>query len=361
MLVTGAAGFIAQAALEHVLAAQPRLLYLMDSSENGLAALARTLVTTRPAGHPTDVRMVLADITSPLADRAVAQMGDLDLVLHFAAVKHVRSERDPASALRILDVNVRGTDRLLGALARSGRPPRVFAVSTDKAASPTSMMGASKLVMESLLWSYPGAATSARFANVLFSSGSITESWLDRLAAGEPLSAPLDTLRFLVTPQESGLICAHAVAAPDRTITIPAPGTITPTHLVDLAGRFLAAFDRVPARLTLADWESDPASADPDRLPAGQYPLVCTPRDTAGEKQEEVFLGPGDVLRGWNDDLALLPDREPADVRPLLERLDRWIDDPAAPATVADLRSALAEVVPGFTGTGSEATLDNRI
>ena len=361
VLITGAAGFIAQETLKHVLAAEPRVIYLLDSSENGLAALARTLVTRRPEDHPTEVHMVLADISSPLLDRALSQMGELDLVLHFAAVKHVRSERDPASALRILDVNVRGTGRLLNALVCSGRLPRVFAVSTDKAASPTSLMGASKLVMESLLWAYPGIATSARFANVLFSSGSITESWLGRMAAGEPISAPIDTHRYFVTPWESGLICANAIVAPNRSIAVPAPGTITPTDLVQLAGRFLCAFDMQPVHITLEEWEHDPRSAAPTAFSTGKYPVVCTPRDTVGEKQQEVFLGPFDLLAPWTEDIALLSERTAADISSLILKLDQWISDSSIGVSVADVRGALALVVPGFTGTGSETNLDNRI
>jgi FlaA1/EpsC-like NDP-sugar epimerase len=141
ILITGAAGFIAQATLPHILAAKPKQLYLVDASENGLADLARKLAATLRPEHTTDITMILADVTSPIFDRAVYRMGHVDLVLHFAAVKHVRSERDPASALRILDVNVAGTERLLGALSVKAVPPRVFAVSTDKAVEPTSLMG----------------------------------------------------------------------------------------------------------------------------------------------------------------------------------------------------------------------------
>jgi hypothetical protein len=168
-------------------------------------------------------------------------------------------------------------------------------------------------------------------------------------------------LRFFVTPQEAGLICTHAITAPTRSIVVPADGTLTPTDLVELAGRFLAAFHKQPARLTLFDWENDPWCANLDRFPVGIYPLICTPRDTAGEKHEEVFLGPGDSLDAWTDQLGLLPARQPVDVDPLLELLHLWYHDPALGVTMEHLRSAISEVVPSYIGTVSETSLDSRI
>lgn len=360
-LITGAAGFIAQAMLPHVLAAEPRTLYLVDSSENGLATLARKLATTRNPDHPTDVRIVLADITSPLFHRALREMRQLDVALHFAAVKHVRSERDTASALRILDVNISGTNRLLTALANMTTPPRVFAISTDKAVRPTSMMGASKLLMESLLWSYPGECTSARFANVLFSSGSITESWVDRIGRGDPLSAPLDTYRFFFTPGEAGLICANAMVAIDQSIVIPKTEAVHPIDLVDLARRFLDYFGQEAVLIPLADWNRDPRLASPSNFPSGQYPLVCTPRDTTGEKKQEEFVDPSESVSTWTEDLSLIPHHRPAEMQQFLTQLSVWTDNPELDVTVADVRAAIGDIVPGFSGIDSEVTLDSRI
>lgn len=361
VMITGAAGFIAGETLRHVLSVEPRVLYLVDASENGLAALARLLATSVPRSHPTVIHMILADITSPHFDRALAGIPSLDVVLHFAAVKHVRSERDPVSALRILDVNVAGTEKLLTLLESFAEPPRLFAVSTDKAASPTSMMGASKLIMENLLWSYGGFATTTRFANVLFSSGSITESWLRRLQRGEPISSPLDTFRYLVTPLESGLICSHAIFAPDRTITIPSPGVLQPVNLQDLASNFLTHLGRAASPIGLADWERDPCVADTGSDSAGGYPLIVTPRDTAGEKQEEVFLGPDESSTPWTTDLSLVKGRGRLSVEPLLAAMRGWALNPRVHVSLSQIREEIQLVIPEFVGSESNLSLDSRI
>jgi FlaA1/EpsC-like NDP-sugar epimerase len=361
ILITGAAGFIAQATLPHILAAKPKRLYLVDASENGLADLARKLATTRRPEHTTDIRMILADVTSPIFNRAVYGMGHVDLVLHFAAVKHVRSERDPASALRILDVNVAGTERLLGALSIKAVPPRVFAVSTDKAVEPTSMMGASKLIMESLLWTYPGITTSARFANVLFSSGSITESWIDRIGRGEPLSAPLETYRYFVSPREAGLICANALVSTNRSIVVPSVGILEPLDLVNLACRFLEFFGKTAVEVSLDEWRRDPGKALPANYSSDQYPLVCTPRDTAGEKELEEFFRHDEKVVSWTTELSLICDNSPLETIALIPQLDLWNDNPTVDVTVAQIRAKISSIVPGFRGVESEATLDSRI
>lgn len=361
VLITGAAGFIAQSMLPHVLATEPKRVYLLDSSENGLASLARKLVATRRQDHPTEIYMVLADVTSPLIRRAIRDMGDLDLVLHFAAVKHVRTERDTASALRILDVNVRGTKQLLEALGEMAFPPQVFAVSTDKAASPTSMMGASKLIMENLLWAYPGNCTSARFANVLFSSGSITESWLDRIARREPLSAPLDTYRYFVTPEESGLICANAVTAVDRSIVIPDTPLVQPINLVDLARNFLSFFGKTPILISMETWNQDPSITSLTNYAQDEYPLVCTPRDTTGEKKQEQFLQSQETLVRWTEDLGLVLNNESAVIEPLISQMSNWIDNSDTKVNVNELRRAIGVIVPGFQVVAPSASLDSRI
>lgn len=361
VMITGAAGFIAGETLKHVLAAEPKIVYLVDASENGLAALSRALATSLPKRHPTAIRMILADITSPHFDRVIAEISRLDIVLHFAAVKHVRSERDSTSALRILDVNVVGTHRLVNLLEGFADPPQLFAVSTDKAASPTSMMGASKFIMENLLWGYKGGSTTTRFANVLFSSGSITESWLSRLKRREPLSTPLDTYRYLVTPLESGLICSHAVLAPDRTITVPSPGVLQPVNLEDLATNFLRESGRVASLIDFADWKRDPTLADPTCAPPGEYPLVCTPRDTTGEKQQEIFLAPDESAIPWTTDLSLIKVRGAVSVEPLLTAISEWALNPRVRVSLSQIREAIQQVIPEFVGSDSVLSLDSRI
>ena len=168
----------------------------------------------------------------------------------FAAAKHVRTERDPVSVLQMLNVNINGTLRSVEAVMSGNPEARVFVVSTDKAADPASLMGASKRLMEMvILGSYP-QATTTRFANVAFSSGSLLESWLLRLARRQVLPVPADTRRFFVSPQESGQLCAIASAAPPGGVVVPEPGLIGSVDLLDalLAGSGLPRGEGVSHR-----------------------------------------------------------------------------------------------------------------
>lgn len=362
VLITGAAGFIARATLPHVIKAGPRKVHLIDSSENGLAELARELAVKRLLDAKTRLHMSLADITSPLFQRVLDVGGPPDVVLHFAAVKHVRSERDVASALRILDVNVRGTHALLQLFSALPSPPRVFAVSTDKAVRPSSMMGASKALMESLLWAYPGEATSTRFANVLFSAGSITESWLNRLIARDPLSTPIDTYRYFISRREAGRICANAIAAPSGSVTVPSEGSVRLTNLTDLAAGFLAQFSLQPSMLSMDEWKDGSAATWPDAYLPASYPVVCTPRDTSGEKEFEEFRDPLEVTNYLSQDLLMIEKPNSVSVLDALQQLADWILADGTPVSLADIGGLLAESLPNYQLDSMERpSLDSRI
>lgn len=361
ILITGASGFIARATLNHVLKANPKLVYLVDSSENGLANLARLLATTQAPERLRTIHMVLADITSPIFTQAVEDIGALDVVLHFAAVKHVRSERDAASALRLLDVNVLGTHRLLEALSTLVAPPRVFAVSTDKAVRPTSLMGASKALMESLLWSYSGKASSARFANVLFSSGSITESWIQRLEVRDPLSAPHDTHRFFVTPREAGRICANAVVAPAGTVVVPVENAVQTIELTELAARFLAFFNLTPLSFSLDEWHQKGRQVTDTGADSFSYPLIVTPRDTTGEKRKEEFVSPNEVSQSWSTDLLLVPGQATNIDPSIISRLRKLVDDTPSLSSLESIVDLVRASVPSYNANRTSVTLDHRI
>lgn len=361
VLVTGAAGYIARATLEHILEAAPRIVYLLDSSENGLADLARQLAIRTGSATKVDVRMRLVDITSSLLRLCVDSNVPIDVAFHFAAAKHVRSERDVASALRMLAVNILGTENLLHAVsARNGKNARVFAVSTDKAANPTSLMGASKLAMEALLWQYPGEATSARFANVLFSRGSLTEAWLSRLTRGEPLSSPVGAYRYFISRREAGALCASALTAEPGTVAIPAPGTLTPVGMEDLVERFLFQHELSAQKVTLSDYEASPESVQRISRTPGQYPVVLTPLDTVGEKVQESFMASGEIAEPWTTDLELVPGTFMR-LQGLIRELRRWVDQPDQEQSLNGIRGCLHHVLPSFNSNEAAGTLDDRI
>lgn len=362
VLVTGAAGFIARATLDHVLNASPRILYLLDSSENGLADLARELAINENVDRSVDVRIRLVDVSTTLIDTAVEEGLSVDVALHFAAAKHVRSERDTASALRILDVNVLGTRNLLRFLdARSDGAAQVFAVSTDKAAEPTSLMGASKLIMESLLWQFEGRASSARFANVLFSHGSLTEAWLLRLSRRQPLSCPEETFRYLVSRQEAGALCANATTADPGNVVIPSPNSLAPIDLQQLVERFLTQFDKRARFISLAEYESKPASIASMTEQAEEYPVVLTPLDTVGEKTQEIFSGPHEKSEHWTGNLHHFRGIPLRGLDVLVNEIELWVGDPVRARGLSGIRKRLENELPSYFSNQSDATLDGRI
>jgi FlaA1/EpsC-like NDP-sugar epimerase len=308
VLVVGGAGSIGSATIVEVLKFSPAALTVLDTSENNLAELTRTLRSGSQRLN-CDLQFQPLDYGSSLAESYLAKQFPFDLVLSFAALKHVRSERDEFSLLRMLEVNLLKADRFLGVLRKQGHGNEgVFFVSTDKAASPINLMGASKRVMEMLLWAHgqdgcptqlvgsptgtPSAPvlrrlTTTRFANVAFSDGSLPWSFLQRIEKRQPLAAPRDVRRFLISPREAGRMCLLAsLVCPDRHLMVPF--LHDEVSFTDIAERTLAEFGLKP------QWyenEDDAKAHLADDEKNGRYPVVATLSDTTGEKMMEEFVG----------------------------------------------------------------------
>jgi FlaA1/EpsC-like NDP-sugar epimerase len=295
VLAIGAAGSIGSNTVLTLLRHGPQAMHLIDQNENGLAELIR-MVRARPDLYACgDIKALPLDFGSRALRLFLRSEPTYDLVLNFAAIKHVRSEKDPFSTLQMLDTNIVKQARLIEWLAQSNFKGRFFTVSTDKAANPSSMMGATKRVMEHVMFNSAAAhklaavKTAARFANVAFSNGSLLEGFMSRLARGEPLAAPRDTRRYFVSLRESGQICAIAAChPPSGSIIIP---KLDPRdHLVlleDVAERFLAAHGYEAVRYD----DEAAACADVARLRGEKrWPLLLTPLDTSGEKPYEEFM-----------------------------------------------------------------------
>lgn len=301
ILFVGGAGSIGSSTVIEVAARHPATLHIVDQNENALAELVRQLRSWPDRWSAADFRTLPLDFGSEAMHLFLRSEKPYDLVLNFAALKHVRSEKDPFSALQMFDTNLVKQARLMRWLAEGGFEGRLFNVSTDKAANSTSLMGATKRAMEHVLFNssasvaLPGIKTSARFANVAFSNGSLLQSFENRLARGEPLAAPRSTKRYFVSMRESGQICAIAAClAPDRALVIP---RLDPEeHLVDLqsiAERFLRSNGFEPA---LYDDEKAACALVKAERAKGRWPLLLTPLDTAGEKPYEEFVGDGEEV-----------------------------------------------------------------
>jgi FlaA1/EpsC-like NDP-sugar epimerase len=284
VLVIGAAGSIGAAFVRELAPFAPAALHLVDLNENTLVEVVRDL---RSSGVPVpaDFGTFSIDLGSPEFAHLAAALGPWDHVVNFSAMKHVRAERDPFSLMRMLDVNVGALHRALDWTAGARR---VFSVSTDKSVRPANLMGASKNLMEKVLFCREDSiASSARFANVAFSAGSLLEGFGLRLAKGQPLAAPSDVRRYFIGRREAGQLCLLAAFLADhRQVYFP---RLTPEEdlmsFADIAVAVLAESGLKP--LLCAD--EDEAKQAMGRHP-GHWPCVFAPSDTTGEKMEEEFF-----------------------------------------------------------------------
>jgi FlaA1/EpsC-like NDP-sugar epimerase len=365
VLVVGGAGSIGAATIDALADLGPAAICVMDPNENNLAELIRSLRGRERFTPALDVAPL--DYGSPLAAAWLAGQAPCDLVWSFAALKHVRSERDPFSILRMLDVNLVAAQRFLTACARHGHGRSgVFFVSTDKAADPVSLMGASKRAMEGLLWAQDRAAfpriTTTRFANVAFSDGSLPWAFLQRLEKGQPLAAPADVRRFLVSPREAGQLCLlAALACPDRHVLVPRLDAERDSV------SFLAIAEAVLAGEGLeAEWYDDEASAKaalPESETVGAWPVLRTRADTAGEKAMERFVAADEtaIEVGMATAQAIAAPTRIVDHGPLLAQIDAAVAGRTPLPDKDAITAWLQEVVPGLRHAASSRSLDARL
>ena len=206
-LVIGGAGSIGQAVTKEIFKRDPKALHVVDISENNMVELVRDIRSTEGYGNG-DFRTFALDCGSVEFEALMVNEGPYDYVFNLSALKHVRSEKDPYTLMRMIMVNVFYTVKTL-CLAKAMNAKKYFCVSTDKAANPVNMMGASKRIMEMFLMreSLTQDISMARFANVAFSDGSLLHGFNQRFTKKQPFSAPNDVRRYFVTPQESGELC----------------------------------------------------------------------------------------------------------------------------------------------------------
>lgn len=363
IMVVGGAGSIGSATVGEIARFRPRQLHVVDVDENGLAELVRDLRSRDALDARTELRTTPLDFAGPIMRRLLEGNGGYDLVMNFAAVKHVRSEKDVFSLLRMLDINVVSARRFIGWLADLG-VRRYFAVSTDKAANPVNLMGATKRAMELVMLDQriPQTVTSARFANVAFSNGSLLDGWLRRLDKRQPWAVPAATRRFFVTPEESGQICLlAATVAADRRVIIPAlDPEVHLRDLVEVAQEVLRALGFEPLS---CETEDEARSLMHGVHDSGRWPLLPTPLDTVGEKEFEEFAATGDVVHddGFNQLKSLstpLPEARRLDE--FLARTAGFFDDDDD-VTSEGIIGCVRNLVPGLVHRPSDKALDARM
>lgn len=294
-LVIGGAGSIGQAVTKEIFKRNPKKLHVVDISENNMVELVRDIRSSM--GYiEGDFQTFALDIGSLEYDAFINADGQYDYVLNLSALKHVRSEKDPFTLMRMIDVNILNTDKTLQQ-AIENNTKKYFCVSTDKAANPANMMGASKRIMEMFLMrrSKDIVISTARFANVAFSDGSLLHGFNQRIQKKQPIVAPKDIKRYFVTPKESGELCLMScIFGENRDIFFPKLSEAL--HLMsfsDIAVKYLEDLGYEPFLCDDEDQARILAKTLPDE---GKWPCLFTTSDTTGEKDFEEFYTEQEVL-----------------------------------------------------------------
>ena len=358
ILVTGAAGSIGSATVRQILPYAPALLAGIDLSENTMVELVRD-VRSRPDLKAGDaLQTTIVDFGSDLGERFIEQVGPFDLALHFAALKHVRSERDVFSLSRMIETNVLNVDRFLGFIKRHS-PCDVFAISSDKACRPANLMGACKRLMEEVVfWHGDHAGTllaggsepplprvaCTRFANVAFSDGSLLAGYFNRIRKRQPLAGPNDVRRYFITEDEAGQLCLITAAlAETQQIVVP---RLDPS--ADLKGFHEIAeivLDSCGYKPRWYDSDDEARQAVDRDLSEGCYPCCFTPSDTSGEKDVEEFVAPDErVAPSRFEALDVICESPTADDQILSEVLAGLAGEVASPDAVGG-KARMVELV----------------
>ncbi len=290
VLVIGGAGSIGSSFIKAILPFKPSALVVVDTNENALAELTRDLRSTKVMFVPDDYIPYPMDFAAPVFEKMFRNRGGFDIVGNFSAHKHVRSEKDIYSIEALLQNNVLHAKLLLDLLSEYP-PEEYFCVSTDKAANPVNIMGASKRIMEDVIFSYSDKfpVKTARFANVAFSNGSLPAGFLARLSKLQPLSAPSDVRRYFVSLEESGQICLlSCMLGENRAIFFPKLEEAQMMTFDGLAKELLKAYG-----YEVLECGSDEEAIDKaEDLTKGSnmYPVHFSASDTSGEKPFEEFV-----------------------------------------------------------------------
>jgi FlaA1/EpsC-like NDP-sugar epimerase len=294
-LVIGGAGSIGQAVTREIFKRNPAALHVVDISENNMVELVRDIRST--LGYiKGDFRTFAIDCGSREFSALMNAENGYDYVLNLSALKHVRSEKDPFTLMRLIEVNILNTLTTLQ-LAKANGAKKYFCVSTDKAANPVNMMGASKRIMEMFLMreSLQMPTSTARFANVAFSDGSLLHGFNQRFAKQQPVAAPNDVRRYFVTPQESGELCLMScLLGENRDIFFPKLSeSLDLTRFSDIAVRYLTMLGYEPVECASEDEARDRVA---ELISQRKWPVYFFASDTTGEKDFEEFFTVAETL-----------------------------------------------------------------
>ena len=360
--VIGGAGSIGLSYIKSVLRFRPRKLVVVDLNENGLVELTRDLRSTAGLFIPEDYRTYTLDFANPIFVRIFREEKGFDIVANFSAHKHVRSEKDKYSVQALIENNDIKAKKLMDLLCEFP-PKHFFCVSTDKAANPVNIMGASKRIMEDLVMAYSDRfkVTTARFANVAFSNGSLPDGWLHRLQKKQPLAAPNDVKRYFVSPEESGQICMLAcILGKSGETFFPKLGEDQMLTFSSICDDFVKSEGYV--KREFADDEAAKDYARQMSYDSTDYPVVYFKSDTTGEKSYEEFYVPGEKIdRDRFQALGVIEEttrRPMCEMEAFFEKLEVLF---STDFTKADVVKAIREFIPNFEHEEKGKNLDQKM
>jgi len=361
-LVIGAAGSIGQAVTKEIFKRKPLKLHLVDISENNIVELVRDIRSAY--GYiGGDFQTFSLDVSSVEYDAFINFDGKYDYVLNLSALKHVRSEKDAFTLMRMIDVNILNTEKtLLQSIANKSK--KYFCVSTDKAANPVNMMGASKRIMEMFLMrrSLEIDISTARFANVAFSDGSLLHSFNQRIQKKQPIVAPQDIKRYFVTAEESGQLCLiSCIFGENRDILFPKlEKDLNLISFSDIAIKYLQQLNYEPYLCT----SEDEARVLVKTLPAQKkWPCLFTDSDTTGEKYFEEFFTEKETLDLVKFKSIGVIKNKPDYNNVLLDEFVEFIDRSKRSKhwTKEQILSAFHKMIPGFNHKETGKNLDGKM
>ena len=361
--VIGGAGSIGSSFIKAVLRFEPASVVVVDLNENGLAELVRDIRSTEGLYVPAEFRCYTLNFADPIFERIFREEQGFDIVANFSAHKHVRSEKDKYSVQALIENNDIKAKKLMDLLCVFP-PKHFFCVSTDKAANPVNIMGASKRIMEDLVMAYNSRfkVTTARFANVAFSNGSLPDGWLHRLQKKQPLAAPSDVKRYFVSPEESGQICMLAcILGKGGEVFFPKLGEDQMLTFSAICDDFVQAegFTKVEF-----DRESEAKKyAAAMSYESENYPVVYFKSDTTGEKAYEEFYIPGEKINTKRFvSLGVVEEttsRTMSEINAFFEELEKIFTSPEF--TKTEVVESIKRFIPNFEHEETGKNLDQKM
>ena len=360
VLVVGGAGTIGSSFIKSILKYEPSTLIVVDTNENGLTELTRTLRSDSKLIIPENYLTYPMSFNSEVFYKMLKRHGKFDIVANFAAHKHVRSEKDSFSIEAMIKNNVLDAKHFLDYL-KSNKPSHFFCVSTDKAANPVNVMGGSKKLMENVIMSYSSdiKITTARFANVAFSNGSLLYGYIERLLQRQPISCPSDVKRFFVSPEESGDICLlTCILGKSGEIYFPKLNENQLVNFKEITEQF---FKYLKLNIKVcADEEEAKKSVINDGSP---YPVYFFKTDTSGEKLYEEFYTSNDRvdLKQYSS-IGVITNS----YKPTLKEIDLTIDSiknlfKREDYNKEDIINVMSKIIPDFNHIETGKSLDQKM